>query len=49
MKSDAEVLNDIETRLRTKKKVTDREIRLLVEGYTAFGVPMPKDILKGLK
>jgi len=46
MVSEAEVLNEIETRLRKGQKVIDREVRLLVEGYNAFGVEMPKDIAK---
>ena len=47
--SEAEVLNDIESRLRKGKEVIDREIRLLVEGYNAFNIPVPKDIQKILK
>jgi len=47
--SDAEVLNRIEKKLRKNKKVSQREINLLVEGYTAYGIPMPKDILMKLK
>ena len=47
--SDAEVLNRIERKIRQGKKATDREGRLLVEGYTAYGIKMPKDILKKLK
>ena len=41
---DAEILNRIERRLRKKKKVSDRERRLLAESYHAFGVPVPRDI-----
>jgi len=44
--SDADILNDIEDRVRKGKPVTKREIGLLVESYSAFGVQMPKDILK---
>jgi len=44
--SEAEVLNKIENRLRNKESVTDKEVRLLIEGYTAFGVIMPDDIIK---
>lgn len=47
--SDADVLNRIETRLRKKKKVSDRERRLLVEGYNAFGVDIPRDVAKLLR
>lgn len=46
--NEADVLNRIERRLRKKKKVSDREKRLLAESYVAFGVPMPKDIEKML-
>ena len=45
--SEADVLNRIEARLRSKKRrkgVSDREKRLLSESYYAFGVPVPKDI-----
>jgi hypothetical protein len=49
MKSEAEVLNDIEERLRKGRKVADREVRLLVEGYDAFNVPVPRDIQKIIK
>lgn len=41
---EAEVLNRIERRLRKKRKVSDRERRLLAESYHAFGVPVPRDI-----
>ena len=44
--SEAEVLNEIENRLRKGKKVSDMEVRLLQEGYFGFGVQMPKDIQK---
>jgi len=43
--TDAEVLNDIERRLR-KGKATDKEKRLLSESYMAFNVPIPKDIMR---
>jgi hypothetical protein len=46
--SDAKTLNRIETRLRKKKRVSDRERRLLAESYHAFGVPTPKDIRRML-
>lgn len=47
--SEADVLNDIEHKLRKGIAVTDREVRLLVEGYHAFNIPVPKDIQKILK
>lgn len=46
--TDADVLNRIERQLR-KGKATDREIRILCESYTAFNVPMPKDIARILR
>lgn len=42
--SEADVLNDIERRLRKKQKVNSREVDLLIEGYNAFNIPIPKDI-----
>jgi len=42
--SEAETLNEIEMRIRNKKPVSDREIRLLAEGYEVFGVPHNKRI-----
>jgi len=46
--NDAEVLNRIE-RKALKGKATSRELRILAEGYCAFGVEkIPKEILKQL-
>lgn len=42
--SEADVLNEIEMRIRKKKPVSDREMRLLGESYTAFGVPYKKRV-----
>jgi hypothetical protein len=47
--SDADVLNEIEMRVRKGKPVSDREGRLLIESYQAFGVPIPKDIQRKLR
>ena len=47
--SEAEVFNEIEMRVRKGKPVSDKERRLLIEGYYAFGVPVPKDIQNKLK
>lgn len=47
--SEAEVLNDIERRLRKNRKVADREVRLLVEAYAVYNIPVPKDIQKIIK
>lgn len=46
MKSEADVLNDIEERVRQGKKVKPREINLLLLGYDGFGAPIPDDISK---
>jgi len=45
---DAEVLNRIENKLR-KGKATKKEINILMGGYVAYGVPIPKDIRRLLK
>jgi len=45
---DADVLNRIERKVR-KGTATQREINLLIEGYTAFNVRIPKDVKKLLK
>lgn len=42
--SDAEILNDIENRIREDKPVLKREIDLLLECYCTYGVRIPKDI-----
>ena len=42
--SEADVLNEIEMRIRKKKPVSDREIRLLAESYEVFGVPRNKRV-----
>ena len=42
--SEAEVLNEIEMRVKKGKPVSDREIRLLAEGYEAFKVPLKKRV-----
>lgn len=47
--TEANVLNRIEKRIREHKPVSQREVFLLVESYTAFNVSMPKDILNLLK
>lgn len=47
--SEADVLNDIESRVRNKEKVNRVEIDLLIEGYNAFSIPIPKDIKRILK
>jgi hypothetical protein len=49
LQSDAEVLNEIEMRVRKGRPVSDREGRLLIESYHSFGVPIPKDIQKKLR
>jgi len=46
MKNEAETYNEIETRIRNKKRVKDYEIQLLFEGYRMYGIETPKDILK---
>jgi len=46
MKNEAETYNEIETRIRKKKRVKDYEIQLLFEGYRMYGIETPKDILK---
>lgn len=46
--SDSDILNDIETRFRKNKKVNNREIKLLMESYIAYGVEIPEDIYKKL-
>ena len=46
--TEAEILNKIENKAR-KGKATDKELRILAESYTAFNVPVPKDIQKILK
>jgi hypothetical protein len=43
--SEAEVLNRLERKAK-KGKATRRELRLLAEGYGAFGIPIPRNILK---
>jgi glycine cleavage system pyridoxal-binding protein P len=47
--SEAEVLNEIETRIRKGKPVSDWEKELLLEGYSVYDAPIPKDIQKKLK
>lgn len=44
MKSDADILNDIETRIREDKPVLKREVDLLLECYCTYKVVIPKDI-----
>jgi len=46
MKNEAETYNEIETRIRNKKRVKDYEIQLLFEGYRMYGIETPKDIKK---
>jgi hypothetical protein len=44
-KSEADILNDIERRAK-KGKVSDRELRLLVEAYHMHHILIPKEIMK---
>lgn len=46
-KSDADILNEIERRAR-KGKASDRELRLLVESYICYDIPIPKEIMEQL-
>jgi hypothetical protein len=48
MVSDAQILNRIERRLR-EGKASKKEIQILMEGYRAFSVQVPKDIQKRIK
>jgi len=45
---EADTLNRIENKAR-KGKATDRELRILAKGYTAFGCIIPKDVMKIFK
>jgi hypothetical protein len=45
---EAEVLNKIERKLR-KGEATKKEMNILMGGYVAHGVPIPKDIRRLLK
>jgi len=45
IKSEADVLNDIERRIRARKVVSDREKMLLAEAYKVYKVPF-KDRVK---
>ena len=48
MESEADTLNKIERKVR-QGKASQREINILCESYTAFNVPMPKDIARLLR
>ena len=49
MKNEAEVLNNIEKRIRLNKKVSQKEVNLLFCGYSCFSCVIPGDILNRIE